>query len=348
MANKHYISIIRLLNHCDIPVDDSFNLSRAKKQLQAEFGIAKDGFVEVDRYTYIRQDVFEELEHPGFLNRLTFHKQIWEKPQILELLEDSAIDLSTIDEEFSSFFGNTEFDKFFSPYFAGPFQYLSRTILADRDLNTMGHLLKYEDFLQPAEREEAFRPVRLFLEENMRTLRNVTRDNYKMMRPKIAHWIDNDWPVFYDNLPHEFYEVKNEIITKIINIGVDIQKSHRRDCRVMSHKLVALREPPETLGNLIRSNHAAYTGSSSSSTVSWRGGFFIFWIIMMILRGAFSDGCNNSSSEYKPILPQVEYQLPPPTILLKDSVNKVQLTDSINKAKLKDLINKVQSARELK
>jgi hypothetical protein len=328
LANKEYTSIIRLFNHCDISINDDFNLSRARKQLQAEFGIAQDGFIEIEGYTYTRHDVFEELERPDFLNRLTFHKQIWDSPQILELLEKSSIDLSTIDEEFSPFFLNREFDNFFSPYFAGPFFYLSRTLLAGPDLSRMGHLLKYEDFLQPADREEAFRSIRIFLDENLRTLRNVNEDNYKMMRPKIVHWIDSNWPVFYNNLPHEFYEIKNDIITRLVNIGVAVQKSHRRDCKEMSSRLIRLTEVPDNLGGLIISNHKAYMGSSSSSTVSWRGGLFICWIIIMILRGAFSDGCNNSTSTSRPyIQPEMKYELPEPTKLdLKDTLNRTRFS----------------------
>ena len=71
------------------PADD-FNLSRAKKQLQAEFGIAQEGFIEVEGYAYSRHDVFEEIEQPDFSKRLDFHKQIWNSPQILKLLEENT------------------------------------------------------------------------------------------------------------------------------------------------------------------------------------------------------------------------------------------------------------------
>ncbi|HKB43907.1 MAG TPA: hypothetical protein VKC90_05950, partial [Chitinophagaceae bacterium] len=90
-------------------------MSRAKKQLQAEFGIGKGGFIEVDAYTYTRHDVFEEIELPDFSKRLNFHKQIWKSRQILQLLEKNTTNLTAIEDEFKPFWSKKEFDEFFSP-----------------------------------------------------------------------------------------------------------------------------------------------------------------------------------------------------------------------------------------
>jgi hypothetical protein len=297
LANKQYISIIRLFDHCGISTGDDFNLQRAKKQLQAEFGIAYGGFIEVDGYTYTRHDVFEEIEQPDFAQRLNFHKQIWKSPQILQLLEKNSADLVAVHTEFKPFLGNKEFDEFFSPYFVGPFSYISRNFLAGNKLRDVGTLLAYEDFLQPNEREEAFRPIRVYLDESIRVLRNVNKDNYMMMRPRFVHWIETDWYLFFNYLPHEFYETKNDITTFIINIGVAVQKKHRKDCRLMSEQLISLSETPESLRNIIVSNHAVYTGSSSSGgSGSWRNVFWIIWIVFMLIRGVNSCGGRSDNS----------------------------------------------------
>lgn len=335
MANKQYISIIRLFDHCGISTGDDFNLSRVKKQLQAEFGIAKGGFIEIDGHAYTRHDIFEEIEQPDFARRLKFHKQIWASPQILLLLENNAVDLVEITNEFKPFLGNKEFDEFFSPYFVGPFNYLSRTFLADNRLRDMGNLLAYEDFLQPSEREESFRPIRVYLDENLRTLRNVNKDNYDMMRSKFAHWVDDDWYLFFNNLPHEFYEIKNEITTFIINIGVAVQKKRRKDCRLMSEQLISLSETPESLRNVIVSNHAVYTGSSASSgSISWRSVFWIIWIVIMLIRGINSCGGDSSGDSknyfryYDP-----KFKLPDSTFrIFSDSTNKYRPDSSWRKS----------------
>ncbi len=261
--------------------------------MRAEFGITKSGFIEVHGYTYTLHDVFEELEHPAFPQRLNFHKQLWKSPQILHMLEKNSIDIAGLDKAFKPFCGNPEFDKFFSPYFAGPFNHISRTLLAKSQLTEVGTLLASEEFLLPAEREEAFRPIRIFLDENLRLIRNTNGENYKLMRPKIAHWIYTDWHLFFNNLPGEFYDLKNDMIARLVNIGVAVQKSHRRDCKRMSKQLVSLQDIPESLNRVIVSNHAVYTGSSGSS--GWRNIFWIGWVIFMLAKGA-SSGCNGGGN----------------------------------------------------
>lgn len=309
MASKQYISIIRLFHHCDIPTDGELNIPRIKKQLQAEFSIALEGFIEIEGFTYNRHEVIEEIERADFPGRLKFHKMIWESPQILQLLENSSIDLSTINEEFKSFWNNNEFDIFFSPYFAGPFNYISRTLLAELRLRDVGELLAYEGFLQPDDREEAFRPIRIFLDENMRTIRNVNWENYKMMRPKIAHWIDTDWYLFFNHLPAEFYEIKHDFTSAFINIGVAIQKSHRKDCKKLSEQLISLNDTPENLRQIIVSNHAVYTRSSGGSS-NWGGFGWVGFIFFILIKTLAQGGCNDSTDNYKYNPTEIKYVLP--------------------------------------
>ncbi len=297
MANKQYISIIRLFRHSDIDTADAFNLSRAKKQLQAEFSIAQNGFIEIDGHTYTKHDVFEEIERPDFTERLVFHKQIWENKTLLDLLENNSVYLTDLGGALQPFTGNEKFDAFFSPYFAGPFIYLSRTLLGESKLEQMGTLLAFEQFLLPEEREEAFRSIRLFLDESIRLFRNISADNYSMMRPKILPWIETDWHLFFNNLPHEFYETKNDIITFLINIGVAVQKSHKKDCVKISEQLIALQDTPKSLRDIIVSNHKIYVGSSKSSG-NWGNYFWIGWVIFMIIRLVASDGCGDSKPKY--------------------------------------------------
>ena len=302
MASKQYTSIIRLFDHCGISTGNDFNLSRAKKQLRAEFRVARNGFIEVNGYTYTLHDVFQELEQPDFTERLIFHKQLWNSHRILQLLEKNSADPATLGDEFIPLCGNKEFDKFFSPYFAGLVNYISRTFLSNLQLHELAALLAYEEFILPAEREEAFRPIRIFLDENLRLMRNINGDNYKMMRPKISLWIDKDWHPFFNSLPDEFYDIKNDMIARMVNIGVAIQKTHRRDCRKMSKQLISLEGTPDSLHSIIVSNHAIYTGSSGDGSFSWRNVAWVGWVLFMIIR-ASSGGCNDSGSNYKEFLP---------------------------------------------
>lgn len=326
MASKKYISVIRLFEHCGIPTGQDFNLARAKKQLMAEFGIAADGFIEVDGHTYTRHDVLEEINRPDFQQRLVFHKQIWGSPEILLLLEENSINLHTIKIEFKPFWGNSEFIEFFSPYFAEPFSYLSRTLLGEANFGELGNLLLYGDFLLASDREEAFRPLRIFLDENMRLLRNVNKENYDIMREKISHWIDREWYHLFNSLPHEFYDIRSDIIAKLINITVAIQKTNKKDCKLVSGQLILLEDVPESLRNIIVSNHHVYTGSSKSTGVKWGPVFWVGWIIIMLIRTASSDGCGNNSNSYQNFRPT--YQLPDSLLrYLQKKDSTLHLTD---------------------
>jgi len=164
-----------------------------------------------------------------------------------------------------------------------------------------------------------------------------------MMRPKFAHWIDMDWYAFFNNLPHEFYETKNDITTFIINIGVAVQKKRRKDCRLMSEQLISLSETPESLRNIIVSNHAVYTGSSSSGgSGSWRTVFWIIWVVFILIRGVNSCG-GDSSNSYKQNFPyyQPQFKLQDSTIMkLFDSNYRKTIYDSSLRKRLDSLLGK--------
>ena len=302
MANKQYTSIIRLFEHCAVSTGGDFNLSRVKKQLQAEFNIAGDGFIKTGGHTYTKQEVLEELERPDFLQRLKFHTQIWNSPCLLQFLETNRCDLLCLTNELTAFRGDNDFDAFISPYFAGPFNHYSRSLFSANNMQALGDLFAVEKFLQPAERDEAFRSLRIYLDDTARVLRNITKDNYKIMRVKIAHLIDQDWYPFFNNLPDECYPARIEIVRRLVNIGVAIQKTRRRDCRKMSGQLVKVLDLPEELHSVIFSNHKIY--SSFRYTFKGRGYWVLVWIVFMFLRGVTSEGCNDSSRSTR------EYSIP--------------------------------------
>ncbi|MEO7524731.1 MAG: hypothetical protein ABIT58_11585, partial [Ferruginibacter sp.] len=126
---KQYTSLIRLFEHCSIPYNDEINLLRIRKQLQAEFGFSASGMIEVEGYTYNKNDVFEELEKTDFLQRLPYHIGIWENKFILAILEDHAVNLPDLKTQIRKYQDNLEFEAFFSPYFAIPFNVISRSYL---------------------------------------------------------------------------------------------------------------------------------------------------------------------------------------------------------------------------
>lgn len=287
MASKQYISIIRLFEHCGIAYDSEIIVSRIKKQLTAEFGIAASGIIEINHHSYNKNDVFEEIEHPDFITRLSFHRKIWNSLCLLSFLEDAVFNEPKMQEAMSQFQNDTVFDNFISPYFAQSFNYIARTNLTEFKLYAMGELLLFEEFVLGEDREEALRPVRLFLDDQIRLLKNTNAGNYKLVKPKIEHWINSEWSSFVNNLPHEFYNSRNELSTNLVNVTVAIQNVNKADCRKISHQLTALSHLSPELADIIYNNHKVYSGNAiTRSSGNWG---WIVWLIIILIR--ILSGC---------------------------------------------------------
>jgi hypothetical protein len=287
LASKQYISIIRLFDHCGIAYQEEINISRVKKQLTAEFGIAVSGIIEIGQHSYNKNDIFEEIDRPDFNTRIIYHKKIWESIATLTFLENNIFDGEKMRMEMKKFQNDVQFDHFFSPYFSASFNYIARNYLNDLRLDDMAELLAFEDFLQGIDREEAFKPIRLFLEDSMRLLKNTNKDNYKLVKPKIAHWINTRWSHFINNLPHEFYNMRNDLISSVVNLTVAIQKTNRSDCRSISTELTCLTQLSPELTDIIYNNHQVYT---NTATITNSGNYgWVIWVIIILIR--ILSGC---------------------------------------------------------
>lgn len=291
MASKQYISIIRLFEHTGIDYDGEINIARIKKQLNAEFGFAETGFIEVDGYTYNKADVLEELDNPDFLIRLPYHIKIWNNKYFLSILEDNAVNLPELNTAIEEFESDEIFDHQFCRYLAAPFNHISRNFISNNQLTDLGEWLRYETFILPEDREEAFRSVRVFLEDTLRTLKNISTENFDVFLPKIKGWLEPGWYKMMNNLPDEFYEQKNDIVFNLINLTVKIQKTNKKDCRKISSELINLKDLRGNLMETINKNDCVYNGTfTSSSGTSYR---WLIWVLIALARIlASSHGCN--------------------------------------------------------
>lgn len=296
MASKQYISPIRLFRFCAIDWSGTINPSRIKKQVLAEYGMSASGFLEVDGFSYNKTDVLEEIDRPDFADRLALHQQVWDSPLLLKVLEENAINLANLESIFQPFQGNPDFDAFVSPYLAGPFQVILRSFLQENDLADAGIWLSIEGFLQGEDREEGFRPLRLFVEEQERVFKNVSRDNYASFRDKLSPWLGDGWFLFLNNFPAELYDQKHDLVVDLINLTVKIQKVNLSDCQRISFELIQLTGISSDLVSTIYSNNRVFNpppGSSRSTPSS--GGtnyWWLIWVIIMFVRIVSQGGCN--------------------------------------------------------
>jgi hypothetical protein len=298
-VSRQYVSIVRLLEHIGVDAKQLGDISRVKKQITAEFNFAKDGFIEVDGHTYNKDEVLRELESPDFDTRLSYHLKLWHCKAILQMLEKNEADWKAISTEFKQLEGDTSFDEFFSPYFAQSFNNLSRNYITAVDYPRLTKLLQYRDFILPLQHEQAYKSIRSFLEESIRTLKNVSTDNYKVLRPKLEAWLQPGWHYVLNNLPEEYFEYVDDMVHLLINTTVKIQHIAKYDCRIISTELVGLIGINPEYKSIIDENHSIFSGQKTRLTNSRNktseGGqsyWWILWVIFVIIRIATRGGCN--------------------------------------------------------
>jgi hypothetical protein len=144
--------------------------------------------------------------------------------------------------------------------------------------------LKMQQFLLPEDREEAFKPLRIFMDETLRTLRNTSKENYVTNRKDLEVFRTQPWGKTMNMLPDEFYDYKNELQTDMINLTVSIQNFYRADCLEYSKNMMIVGGIDKDLQRLARDNHNVFVDNekvSSSGDFKW---WHVIWIVLIIIR----------------------------------------------------------------
>lgn len=284
MASKPYTSLLDLFDHFEIPYEQELNAGRIKKQLVAEFDFSPTGIITVKEHDYTKNDVLEEVSRPDFEKRIEYQKIIRSKHFITVFLEEGLVNISELITELNQLPNDEAFEEFFSPYFAHSFNNASRLYLQAMEMTRMADLLRFEDFIKPADREEGFRSIRIFLEDNIRALKNVSTETFPSKREQLKLWLTTYWSRFVNQLPDDFYDTKNDLVLHLINFSVRIQK-FKRENNFVSNELTCITKINSELETLIASNHQAFTGSGSSS--SGNGNYWwIVWVVLLLARFA--------------------------------------------------------------
>ncbi len=304
-ANKQYISIIRFLEHIGASPSDWLEVSRLKKLANAEFNMAATGFIEVDTFAYSKEDVLKELDSTNWPQRLEMHQRVYNCKSLLNLLESNKANWSGLAKDFNEISGDPNFDEFFSPYFTVAFNNVSRICINRGLLVEHADLLQYRDFVLPQHQELAFKSLRLFLEEQIRVIKNVSKENYSVMRPKMEIWLKPGWHQLLNNLPDDFFVYNDDLVHLFINLCVALQTSNRKDCILISTELVGLQGINPDHKSIIDSNHDVFIGSNKNKSSSDSGSglgsviWWIIWIIFIIVRIANNDSCKSKSNSYE-------------------------------------------------
>lgn len=282
MASKKYTSLVRLFQHLDIDIHKELNLQRIRKQILLEFAITEHGIISLNEVNFNKNDILEEIDREDFLHRWGFHLQIWDRRQILALLEDDYIDLDHIGSELNEFRNNKEFITFFSPYFSFSFNSMAKTLLAPPKLGKLGLLLNYKDFIIVEDTEFAFSSIYRFLLDQKKLLNNVSKETYHLHSKALAHWTNSNWGEFLDQLPDVFYSEKEDIVASLINLTVALQSNSLKTTKAISHQLVKINNIDYQHHKLIRDNHKIYTEENKSY-------WWVFWVVLVL--GRIFAGC---------------------------------------------------------
>lgn len=291
MAEKQYISPIRLFEHLGIEYNTDLNIPRIKKHINAEFSIARDGFIEVDGHSYNKNDVIAEIERVDFAARMHYHRELWKYHFLLAMLESNEANLPEVRTALDNFQRDDAFDEFFSPYFAGPFNNACRTCINNVDLSDLAEWFTMESFLLPNDREEGFMSTRIFFEDSLRVFKNISKENYATFRPKLQPWLRWGYHKFLNILPFELYHYKEDIVVSLINLTVMVEKKNKDDCRDINNDLMAVKDLRSDLRDTIVNNDKAFNGVPASSDSSGTSYWWVIWAVLIIGRMA-SGGCN--------------------------------------------------------
>jgi len=223
--------------------------------------------------------VFEELEKADFETRYQNHRKIWNDLAILDMLEQNAFNYFDFDTQLREYANDESFEHFFSPYFSVSFAYLSRVFINEGRFSDLYDLLTFEEFLGEADREEAFRSLRVFLDDAIRTFRNVSKESYPNFKEEMRVWRSTSWSKVLNILPEELHDRKENICFYLINVTVAIQKTQHSTCKFISKELTNVEGLSYELEKIIKNNHKVYTASKSTGSYGW-----ILWVVFILLK----------------------------------------------------------------
>jgi hypothetical protein len=299
-----YQSIIRFFEyaHIEYRSAENFNLTRARKLVQAEFSMQDDGFVVIDGFSYSKNDVLIELERPDFVHRLEEHLHIWENKSLLDLLEKDAVNFSQRPDWYYLSFVPS-FKAFVSPYFAPVFDRVMRGILAKNNLKDAAIWMDYIYLVEPDEEEHALKNVRFYLVEAAKFFRNLNDQSFKSRDAELVVWYRTNWSAFINKLPDSLLGYVDELITAIISFTVRIQKASRKICYLLSKEMTLVTNANYTLTKLVRSNHEIYKKNYKKRSVQIGNvqlspfsaiyiGVILLIFLFNIIGGSFSNDKN--------------------------------------------------------
>jgi|JI10StandDraft_1071094.scaffolds.fasta_scaffold92616_1 hypothetical protein len=268
--------MVRLLLQFGVDIDSELNLQRIRKQILLEFAVAENGIIHIDDHSYNKNDLLEEIDRENFVERWHYHKLIWERKQILEVLEDDIINLDTINDELNHYRNDYIFKEFISPYFSYSFNSMAKTLLSPPKLGTLSLLMNYQVFILDEDIEYAFSSIIKYLSEQEKLFKNISKETFHLHSKSIAQWTSGNWGEFLDKLPDIYYSYKEEIVVALINLTVELQHDNTKVSKAISSQLALMKNIDEQHFTLIQDNEKIFQGEKSY--------WWVFWVVFVLAK----------------------------------------------------------------
>lgn len=219
----NYINPLELL---EINSTESKEIKKAKRRKLAEIELSDNGYIEFQNHKITKSDflgIVDELDNP---DKTSFYSYLKTDKALSNFLLNG--DLSVFENGFNSdFYGQDEFKKFITPFFAQKFSETFKNAFVNNDTYQIKLLERASELVDKGQLETLYKPVYRLLQNTVKKLQEFARnieDNYDE---------DDVDEVLYDlksivevrlinSLPYYFQSIRNNIGKEIRNISVNV------------------------------------------------------------------------------------------------------------------------------
>ncbi|RYD98510.1 MAG: hypothetical protein EOP54_07360 [Sphingobacteriales bacterium] len=327
-----FISIIRFFEYCGIELTDTaaINMPRIKKQITAEFALVPNGILEIEGIVYNKQDVFDIIEAPDFLDILSYQRII-DAHEPLRLFLEQGIADDKLAEHVEQLKQQEGFVRYLSKYFAPLFNREMKRRLSRFDFESAANWIPNCQLLLTTDGEQAFQSTTAFLAENLRLFKNLNKTTFLSRKAEVSPWTGN-WARFMNWLPDILFTLKEELAVQLINFCVEIQNTDVAYCYLISQQMVYLDYLDAANTQLIRDNHVIYESKAASTSVvpehvakkhrkkdNKTLNYIWIAILAFFIITRFIGGCDKTKSGKEDFK---DYNLDVKTIIALNSINK--------------------------
>jgi hypothetical protein len=302
-----YRSPVRLVSHAAEPINpySAQAISRTRKKLLAEIALHNNEAT-IDGVAYTRNDVVTILG--GITDEMAWrsHCTLYATPALLNFLETGAFDAAGF-KEANDLRHDPQFRAFVSPYFGDAFLRASGTALRSADFAGLRQMLGYIDFIDATDAHEAFSRIRVHFEELLYTLRNLSWEKFQNDESVLQFLWEDNWIDFLNALPSDFDTTRDEIVTQALAIVFRFQRKatwYYLHCVTLRLQRIETsltnKGEVDRFEEALRKNVPADRGAKSSSNNSWRGGWWVIWVVLMFVRFGMK-GCDSDRSYSSPV-----------------------------------------------